>query len=342
MPFLPDLLAHLGEASAPAALPVHSLRDGELLDAQRAVAAARRRLDAVAASIAGEIAHRSRRELGHSGLAQSHGQRTAEGLISQLTGGSAREARTLVKAGELLPLDGPRVQNAPREAWLAVIGDAVATASISVEAAGIIRDRLGAAIAPRDGAAAATRARFADARERAAARLVSEAPGIALEQLGVRASQARDDLDAAGVAEREREQHERRFLRFTPQADGMVRVHGLLDRESAAIMIPVLDAATSPRRGGPRFVDPHAAPNAEDLVRDERTPEQLTADVFVELIRAGARVDSGRLLGDRKPAVRILVTKRDLERAPEADGQRPASRTSKVRRSPSRSPPPSG
>ncbi len=42
-------------------------------------------------------------ELGHSGLAATFGQRSAEGLISQLTGTSSREARTLVKAAELLP-----------------------------------------------------------------------------------------------------------------------------------------------------------------------------------------------------------------------------------------------
>src|SRR6478609_8876854 len=88
-------------------------RDQELLDGQRAIAEARRRLDAIAATVAGKIAHRSRRELGHDGLAQSNGQRTAEGLISQLTGGSAREARTLVKAGELLPAVAPRVDAAP-------------------------------------------------------------------------------------------------------------------------------------------------------------------------------------------------------------------------------------
>ena len=102
------------------------------------LALARRRLDAVAAAVAGEIAHRSRRELGHTGLAASRGQRSAEGLISQLSGGSTREARTLVKAAELLPPDpgrhsAPGAPPVPR--WQAVIGGAVAAARISVEAA---------------------------------------------------------------------------------------------------------------------------------------------------------------------------------------------------------------
>ncbi|TPX02754.1 HNH endonuclease [Schumannella luteola] len=87
--------------------------------------------------------------------------------------------------------------------------------------------------------------------------------------------------------------------------------------------MPILDAATSPRRGGPRFVDPTAAQRAEGLMRDERTTDQLTLDVFVELIRNGSRVDDGVLLGDRKPVVRVLVTKNDLENPiRDADGNR--------------------
>ena len=97
MSSITDSLALVGVPSAPFAPPgVGLLRDQELLDGQRAIAEARRRLDTIAATVADEIAHRSRRELGHDGLAQSRGQRTAEGLISELTGGSTREARTLV------------------------------------------------------------------------------------------------------------------------------------------------------------------------------------------------------------------------------------------------------
>ena len=96
MSSITDSLALVGVPSAPFAPPrAGLLRDQELLDGQRAIAEARRRLDTIAATVAGEIAHRSRRELGHDGLAQSNGQRTAEGLISQLTGGSTREAKKI-------------------------------------------------------------------------------------------------------------------------------------------------------------------------------------------------------------------------------------------------------
>src|SRR5690606_30901204 len=74
MPSFPAYLAAFGDAATPFAVPaVAGFTDAELLDGQRAVAELRRRVDAVAAAFAGEIAHRSRRELGHAGLAQSNG-----------------------------------------------------------------------------------------------------------------------------------------------------------------------------------------------------------------------------------------------------------------------------
>lgn len=353
MPPITPLLAALGDTSATFTAPqVSAWRDQELIDGQRSIAEARRRLDALAAAVAGEIAYRSRRELGHGGLAQSRGQRTAEGLISQLGGTSAREARTLVKAGELLQaerevrsedlagstgaLGGPKAGTPAAPRWLALLGEAVGRASISVEAADIIRTRLGAAANGRtaspegtpdqsdgqgaggaaDEGAEAYEAALADAAQL----LVTEAPGLTIEQLALRASRARDELDLAGVASRQRALHEKRFLRVTRQLDGMTRVSGLLDPESAAIVVPILDAATSPRRGGPRFVVQGAIERAEELVRDQRTTEQLTLDTVVELVRIGSRVDDGRLLGDRKPAVRVLVTKRDLEQPRDASG----------------------
>ncbi|QEO08927.1 HNH endonuclease signature motif containing protein [Protaetiibacter larvae] len=310
-------LATIGDTTAPLVLPtVSALRDDELLDGQRLVAEVRRRLDAVAAAVAGEIAHRSRRSLGHDGLAARRGQRSAEGLISQLTGGSTREARTLVKAAELLPVETPRPDVPPVARWLTVIGDAVSRAVISVEAAEVIRTRLEQVGGDQDDA---TRL---EALATAAQTLVVEAEALTLEQLAVRAGRLRDELDLAGIAAREEQLRDKRFLRVSTQLDGMTRISGMLDPESAAIVVPILDAATSPRRGGPRFMDPDAVRRADDLVRDARTTEQLTLDTLVELVRIGARVDDGKLLGDRKPAVRILVTQADLDAPRGEDGTR--------------------
>jgi hypothetical protein len=315
MPSFPSYLAGLGDtATAFVAPEVARFADAELLDGQRAVAELRRRVDAVAAAFAGEIAHRSRRELGHSGLAQSNGLRSAEDLIAKVTAGSRRDAHTLVKAAELLPTPAregaPELPPAPR--WQTVLGDAVGAAAISVGAAEIIRTRL----------AAATASASDDALTSAAQALIAAAAESTIETLAALAARMRDELDLAGIPARENALRDKRYLKITKQLDGMTRFHGLLDPESAAIVVPALDAATSPRRGGPRFVDTDAAQRAEDIVRDERTTDQLSLDVFVELIRTGARVDDGTLLGDRKPAVRILVTQSDLEGPANADGKR--------------------
>ncbi|MCS0499895.1 HNH endonuclease signature motif containing protein [Protaetiibacter mangrovi] len=305
MASITDSLTRLGDLSVPfTPVSVTGLGDAELLASQGRIAEVRRRLDAVAATVAGEIAHRSRRELGHAGLAQSEGVRTAEVLIAKVSGTSTREARTLVKAAELLPVERPPAPDAaPVPRWQRLIGDAVAVATISVEAAELIRTRLTAAADGVD----------EDALANAAERLLAEAAGLTIEQLAIRAGRVRDELDLAGVAAREQELRAKRFLRVSPQLDGMTRVTGLLDPESAAIVVPILDAATSPRRGGPRFVNPNAIERAEDIMRDARTTEQLALDTLVDLVRAGAQVDPNRLLGDRKPAVRILVTKTDLD-----------------------------
>src|SRR5690606_26563617 len=77
-----DTLTHLGDLSVPfAPTPAVSLADAELLQAQRSLAEVQRRVQSQAAVLAAEIAHRSRRELGHSGLAATQGRRSAEELI---------------------------------------------------------------------------------------------------------------------------------------------------------------------------------------------------------------------------------------------------------------------
>ena len=122
----------------------------------------------------------------------------------------------------------------------------------------MIRTRLGATLGTKPDAHRERIRPPAEALAAAATRLVAEATGLTLEQLAERASRARDELDAAGVAAREAEAHEKRYLHVTKLADGSAAFRGLFDPESAAIVLPILDAVTSPRRGGPRFVDPDA------------------------------------------------------------------------------------
>ena len=237
------------------------LSDDELITQQQDFAGARRLLDAGAAAVSAEIARRSAPELGHTGLAQSRGARTPEALVQHLTGGSAADARTLVTVGTLIA-DPP--------AWLTPVATAVTTGGLSLTGATVIRVGLGVPgrVAEED-------------LTRAAERLVAEAAGLTLEQLAARAREARDALDVSGVPEREEERRDRRFLTLTRLPDGMTRLAGLLDPESAAIIGGAIDAITSPRRGGPRFVDKTAAPDSSTKRRhpqqgEERPPVRAT------------------------------------------------------------------
>ena len=297
------LCSALADVSVPFSVPtVAGLNDDGLLAAQRTVAEIRRRADAAAAVIAGEIGHRSRRELGDSGLARRLGARTPEILVARVAGTSAREATSLVRVGAVMTMPATDAATPAPAPWLTRVAAAVRAGELSVDAADAIRVGLGE---PDDFVSTESLAEAVDA-------LLVLASSLTIEQLAVRARDERAELDVAQVRDREKALRERRFLRVVPQSDGMTRLTGLLDPESAAIVVGAYDAATSPRRGGPRFVDPESVDRAERMLADERDIEQIALDTFVDLIRVGTEVAPDALLGSKKPAVRVLVTERDL------------------------------
>ncbi|MDF1479212.1 DUF222 domain-containing protein [Leifsonia sp. H3M29-4] len=291
------------------------LPDPALLERQRSVAELGRRVDAAAALIADEIARRSRPELGHDGLAQRLGARTPAVLVQQLTGATARQANSLVRAGAHLAatLDsadptaaGPSpsgIAAGTAALWLAPAATALAHGAISLDAFEAIRAGLGA---PDDHI---TTVDLTDA----ATTLVARAPAITVERLAADARDLRAELDLGRVTDLEHALRERRSLHLTRQADGMTRLIGLLDPESAATVTTAIDAATSPRRGGPRFVDPTARDAADALIDDRRTTEQIALDALVELVRIGTVVDDSILLGTGR-TVTLHVTATDLDR----------------------------
>ena len=269
--------------------------DGELIETMRAWAQARRVVDAGLATLAGVVAARSSLELGYGGLAQRAGARTADGLVSQLTGTTGVEARAITAVGTML--------NAPAP-WLGEVATRVAAGDVSIGAAAAIQIGLGS---PSPTVAA-------DDLADAAHSLLTDAGSLPPEKVARHARELRDELDEAGVADRETALRERRFLRLIPQPDGMTKLIGLLDPESAALVTDAVDAVTSPRRGGPRFVDPQAAARADAIINDGRSTEQLALDAVVEMVRIAAAADNGRVFGVRVPAVRVHVTLTDLDR----------------------------
>lgn len=289
--------------SAAIALPssvsaVRPLSDGRLLALQSELAEARRALEAAASLVAGEIHHRSRPSLGYDGLAQRAGFRTPEKLVQHTTQSTARDAEGLVSIGALVH---EAVAPDPANPWLVAVGSAVSAGTLSVDAARAIRSGLGD---PSETVGAAELGS-------AVSLLIIEASALDASTLLKRARQLRDDLDLAGVADREWQIHLDRGFRRVRRPNGLSRYIIDPDLESAAYWDELFDSLTSPRRGGPRFVDAGDRAWADAVVADERTVEQYLHDSITELVRLGAAA-SPDAVGARQPAVRVMVTERAL------------------------------
>lgn len=293
------MTSHSGFAAALAALegvPLSAdvyaaLPDTDLLALSQEASSARRVVDAHLALIAGEIGRRSARELGGGGLAQRLGLRTPEELVRVTNRSTAREAATAVRVGRLVVT--------PEEPWLEPVSKAVLSGGLPVASADAIRTGLGA---PSAGVPEAL------LRE-VAARLCSDGAALDPDRLLRRAREMRDELDEAGVADREALRRGRRSLRFMRLPDGMSRAVWVMDPETSAVFGSLFERATSPRRGGPRFVGDDDRAVAEAVLADERTTEQLASDVFLELLRHGADADSSQLLESGGAAITVHVGK---------------------------------
>ncbi len=190
--------------------------------------------------------------------------------FSRSPGSNAREAVSLVRVGTMMATDAAAASS-PRSRL---------RRCCTVAACGAVRSG-GAAIDRRrrrhPGRAGNARRRGRSARcssaglAEAAAILLGESQ-IADRWSGWRRVRGRCATNSTwpGCGCGRRSASRQRFLHLTPQADGMTRLSGLLDPESAAVVGAAFDAATSPRRGGPRFVDPEARRRrADELVADE-------------------------------------------------------------------------
>ena len=297
-----DLLAEYSAASvrlasaSPCADALSALPETELLEAGRVAAENLRVAQKTIAAFAAETAARSTPELGHNGLAQRSGFRTPELMVRATTGSTLREAATSVRVGGLM-------RQSSASPWLEAVGEAVSAGRLSVGAADAIRSGLGTPTATVS----------VEALAAAAAELCGSAAQLDPDRLFKRARQLRDDLDVAGVAERERALYEARGLRLFDRPNGVTHASWEMDPLSAARFRELYDRATSPKRGGPRFVNGRNAELADEKLRDTRMTEQLASDVMLQLLESGADADSSQLLGTGGPVVRIIVTAEDME-----------------------------
>ena len=292
------------------------LSDEGLVELQSAIAACDRGLDAYRAHAAGQLARRSRRELGHTGLAARHGFASPEAMIETIAQVSGQQAARLVAMGRLMDEtdDAQRLiaHGADTGAgagepvtivWEAPIVEALEHGELSVECADALRRGLGSP----------TEQVSVDTLRGLAERVLAVDGRLSADRLYRAARTERDLADLDSVKARKQDMYERGGLRIFPRPDGMWRMTADLDPEAAAELTSVLDPLTSPRRGGPRFIDPHDVARARRIVDDPRTTERIALDGFLELVRLGVNADHGRLHGAIRPVVKIVVTENSLD-----------------------------
>jgi len=277
---------------------------------------------ATASLIAGEVARRSAPELGSKGLAQRLGHRTSEQFIKTSTGVTSQQAVTAVRVGRMMQdvsaepvvdvTTGELTQPQPTQPWLKRVAAGVLDGSLSAAAAESIDRGLGAPCAG---------VSEADLAVAAAALCAEGVAGTDPDRLFKRARQLRDEIDAAGIAEREQQRREQRSLSYVQLPNGMSRLVWVMDPETAVTVKDLYDRATSPKLGGVRFVDKTQSALADKIAADERTPAQLASDTFEHLLRVGADAlttapaDEGQLLlGSGAPVIHIAATRDAVEK----------------------------
>jgi hypothetical protein len=280
------------------AVAFRALTDAELSELAAATSPLRRMVAARDALIAGEIGRRSARELGQSGLAQRLGYKTPEEMVKVTTGVTGTEANRAVKVGGLLT-DGP--------VWLREVAAAVAGGTLSAAAALSISTGLGE---PCEGVTVTDLAT-------AATYLLSLE--LDPDRLFRRAREVRDEIDEAGIKDREKALYEKRSLKIRKLPDGMTQLVWVMDPETGANVIDLYDRITSPRRGGPRFVNPDDGVISTAITEDARSTEQIASDVFLHLLQGGAEADCSEMLKTGGPTITI-ITKKENEPVPFGTG----------------------
>lgn len=284
-----------------------ALDESDLLEANRLFASSQIALRNGGALIAGEIAHRSAPELGSQGLAQRSGHRTPEQFVKVTTGATGRDAVTAVRVGSLMreaategevdELTGEVAVS--RQPWLAPVTEALGARLISIEAAEAIRAALGM---PNS---AISVERLTDAAQQ----LTAAATRLDPDALAREARAFRDELDVDAVALREEERRQKRSLKLYLQPDGTTKLVWVMDPETAASVQQLHDRLVSPKLGGVRFVDPEKQTLADTILKDERKPDQIASDGFLQTLLLGADANPNFLLGSGAPVIRVTATK---------------------------------
>ena len=266
-----------GADAPPSDSLVSGLDDTSLLDSVGRLQSHITLAQSLSATLVAEIEMRSARDLGHGGLAARSGFASPEKLVQSITKSTKAEAVALVHAGRLMrdadlqPVVLPVVTGELDDAgcpvpllddtgvpvvelvevnptpWLVPVAHAVAAGDLSAAAAAAIRRGLGE-LRSTESAGGASGAGLSggvsvDDLLRAAEKLVGLAARLDADQLFKRARQLRDEVDAAGVADRERALHEARYFKMWQVPYGAVAGCFLFGPEDGALILAGANAA---------------------------------------------------------------------------------------------------
>lgn len=283
-----------------AGLPTDTLTDTEVCDLTARSEAIGRLADALRVTTAGEVAERSRRELGTEGLAYRHGCTRPAHLIERVTLVSQREAGARIRlaaalrhrvalSGEVLPARHP------------IVGTAVREGRIGVESAARIIDMLDTAA---DGCADYV------VLEQAEHDLIDLAAIHSADALKAPLAVWQARLDPDGARPRDEVLRAQRRFTIGREKDGMTPFSGVADPLSAGLLRAALAESTAPDRL-PRFLDPDDLDPADPRL-DPRTRDQRQFDTLLGLVTAGLRHPGEN--GSLRPTalVNIVVTADDL------------------------------
>ncbi len=324
MAFFSDLEEHigrvrgaLGEGIVAADVPgaVAGMEDEAVVELLREASAIVKAGEMLRIAASGVAARRSQREHGHGGLAQTRGHGSPISLVQELTGATKSEASRHVRLGAALldtvpeaASDDETVADALPRPWHAPLSEALLTGVLTGAQHDAILRGLGEPPTLADADELTLRG-FDEAWSLAASQLADEAQQRTVEELARAARTVRDVLDPEGAARRFDERFERRAFRMWTDADGVRRGTIVFDDDSGLWVQAIIDSALRPRRGGPRFVDPDEKQRAEQLAGDPRTNEQLTYDLVLDTLRAGALAEADAVFGTRQAGVRLVMTK---------------------------------
>jgi hypothetical protein len=295
-----DLLGVLAE-------PLRVLDDAALLAQAAAFECLGRLVDAGRVGLAGEIAHRSRSELGDEGLSRSENFATPVKLVAAVTGASAREARGRLDLGRRLRC-AEQLGGVPGALPFPAVTAALEAGELGLECAAIITRECAWLTERGLGAesVAEVEASLVDAAGRTARNAALGPDEVA--RLAVR---VREHLDPDGSEPREEQHGQLRALTLIRSSDGMIRGRIALTPEQGALWISATQAVQSPRVP-PRFTTEDEFVQ-EQITADTRTGPQRLVDAATELIARAATAPGMQQLSGATTTVNVHVSLADLE-----------------------------